>query len=402
MTKIAKLINWLMLGVGTLGAAYSFRFLGHEGLPLRLYRSDIWAYLAGAVFPMLANRLALTNRRRSAAVLLLAAAVVLFLEFRQQTLYSGFSGWEDPATVCHIPFLVAGLWWLLSPVLSGSPNSNAIPYFNEIVVGVLSIGIAFIFAFRALPNLVGDCTGRPIFVSQQADDHMLFTAKIVLSNYSEEQRQRLGETPSWSIARVKTTFWGLHWWERRYVLLSGMALREGGEFFLDGYRSYGILERFLPIVTFTHCNRTQRLQDADVDLTILRDGKPKNGGRVLGRATCEGIRTILNKERPRLGVPNVRVLLKGPNGVLTRVTDNHGFYDFGVVSPGKYSLALEHGSSPLLSGEDFERYADVIQSGDIVQWGVFYTPEGFDPEAEFEKIKWRMKNRSSEMWPTQR
>ncbi|MGC1374155.1 MAG: hypothetical protein WA824_18615, partial [Candidatus Sulfotelmatobacter sp.] len=78
---------------------------------------------------------------------------------------------------------------------------------------------------------------------------------------------------------------------------------------------------------------TARVSDAEVDLRVLRDGPPKNGGRIIGRVyrfSPEGDGFV----------SGVRVDVIGPAGTISITTDRHGIYDLKDLPTGRYELRV--------------------------------------------------------------
>jgi hypothetical protein len=139
-----------------------------------------------------------------------------------------------------------------------------------------------------------------------------------------------------AVAIVQERFWGMR---SGVVLLTQGFFENGEEYLLDGVHSAeGPLTRFLPIVGFRPCNHSARLKDAKVDLRILRDKSPRIGVRIIGEVTRYNGKT-------REPAPGASVVITGPTGTLTTITDAQGIYDVAGLPPGRYDIHAEPRSS---------------------------------------------------------
>jgi hypothetical protein len=105
-------------------------------------------------------------------------------------------------------------------------------------------------------------------------------------------------------------------------------------FFIEGVRSQGVFDRFLPIVERAECGHSRRLNDAVVELRVLEDGPPPFGVRIIGRVLFG------DRSKPGTPSPGTEILIKGPAGRKLVVTDVQGIYDVTGLPPGRYSVEL--------------------------------------------------------------
>jgi hypothetical protein len=78
------------------------------------------------------------------------------------------------------------------------------------------------------------------------------------------------------------TVLGLPWWIPRIVLLTERIFQEGQSYFIDGSRSYLLLPHFLPIIEANFCTRTWRVEDAAIELRLLREAPGPEEMRIIG------------------------------------------------------------------------------------------------------------------------
>lgn len=81
---------------------------------------------------------------------------------------------------------------------------------------------------------------------------------------------------------------------------------------------------------------------------VLQDGPSKSGARIIGR-----VYSFLPDKPGVRFVPDVTVVVIGPAGSLSTITDKSGIYDFRDLPPGYYSFRVgrnEHGRMELKPG----------------------------------------------------
>jgi len=194
------------------------------------------------------------------------------------------------------------------------------------------------------------------FTARLGPQQAVFTARIIGARKlwgPDESQWSPGWRRHWLLASVQKQFWGLPWWDRKFVFLL-MSARGGGApaprgeiDFVDGRRLPGSLTRFLPIYE-TFCTRTGPVADSEIDLRVLRDGPPQNGVRILGRTVrLKGDYPYYRWET----VPSMKVVIRGPAGTTVTESDARGIYDATGLPPGYYEIARlpTGGAQPTLS-----------------------------------------------------
>jgi hypothetical protein len=240
-------------------------------------------------------------------------------------------------------FLIPGLFWMITARWLEWPPILKSPL-QVWKAGVLSA----VFILLVLGSLVVRELGLPVYschwipqpsAEQRDSEQAIFTASVLGTGILWPR----GDAPLngyprryWAIAVVRDHYWGLSWWDKKIVLLTGFSqgvpnrFESNHQYFVEGWRRPGAFVSLLPIFE-TFCSRTRRLAAAEVDLRVLRDGKPRRGARVLGRV----VRTTAQQETPVAGAP-IEVVTFGKKYVAT--TDEHGFYDFTGIQPGDYAV----------------------------------------------------------------
>lgn len=156
-----------------------------------------------------------------------------------------------------------------------------------------------------------------------------------------------------ALALVSERYWGVR---SKLVLLTGGFFQNGEGYLIDGMRANGPLTRLLPLVRFQPCNETARIEDAAVNLRVLRGGIPTTSVRIIGEVTRYN-------GRKREPAPETDVVIDGPTGSIVLTTDKEGIYDMRGLPPGSYKIHLRNSGPDLYrhqcsSGED-------LKSGDI-------------------------------------
>lgn len=165
----------------------------------------------------------------------------------------------------------------------------------------------------------------------------MFVAKVVstLGSCEEYGHRRMCGV---AVAIVRERFWGIR---SKIVFLTQGLFENGEEYLIDGVDLRGPLTRFLPIIAFRPCNHSARIEDAPVDLRVLRDRASQGAAvRIIGSV-------VRYRGHTREGVPGRAVMVDGPAATLTLTTDTDGIYDVTGLPPGRYEIYLQaRGSKP--------------------------------------------------------
>ncbi len=345
------------IGIGLFGTTYL------AASSLVVSDKSYWPKLLGLILfgliPLLASILGLRNRRQ-AAQLLLAGAIVS----AGTLVTTALVRWDvlllSSLVIVGLLFF-PGLFWLLTsrwawpPLVrwraSGARSSRQPVVLNVILL--LALVLVSTFASLYLP-FDFNCYkgGRPVSV-QTSPRHTVFTGRVLVV----ARPLHLWGSP-WALLHVEHVYWGLPRWMKGIVLVRGYFKEtdKGQQYFVDAVRNDGALTRFLPVVDFYRCCHTTLLKYADVDLRIVRDGPPKSGVRIIGRVYD------LRGSKRGMAVPDSPIMVTGPAGPISTLTDKDGVYDFRDLPPGHYSIRV----GPRDHGAD-------LKTGDI--WGEdFYLP----------------------------
>ena len=151
-----------------------------------------------------------------------------------------------------------------------------------------------------------------------------------------------------ALVRVGKSFWGLPRWHQglAIVLIStsnNWDPFQGREmYFVDADRLDGSLTRFLPIFRDHRCTRTAPIEDAEIQLRVLRDGLPSNGLRILGKTIRLRQQSNSNSYSVEK-VPRVNVTIEGwkQGERFSAVSDENGVYDLSGLPIGGYRVGTE-------------------------------------------------------------
>jgi hypothetical protein len=314
-------------------------------LPSNEKPSGEWAaFVAMVVFgvvPVVASIVALRNRKWAAYFfliggLLAAICVVLaWLLVRARDAEGRISSLLLFLALTAIVFAGPGTFWLLTERKNWPPIIRQTLTLRLRVLSGLSIFLLLLFGTVAtglygvamMPEF-GDCGEPRPFAAPRSTEHSAFTARIVyvrpVSRYG-----------GWSIARVEQRYWGLPWWNHKFVVLP-YRFKRGDNYLVDGYVRPSLIGRLINLM-HVHCSRTAPVNDAQVDLRLLRDGPPKTGVRIIGRV----MQWRRGDDRSHVA-PHVNVTIIGDTSDrVTTMTDELGIYDAMGLPPGHYEVRLD-------------------------------------------------------------
>lgn len=347
-----KVLGWLVGAFGFFASACWLVYVGtytgpRFSAPLSEWASTI-AVLSMGVLSLVASILALRRPRPASLLLLIMAASLLVVWSFNLPRKSGpwpglrVSG-ETEVWGWFLLLVVPGIFWYVAAGLAWPPTLSAPLNWWKRIAGVLLTFIAVAASLTILdlrsPYYSG-CHGQPpLFAKQVAAEQAVFIARILASGYvhpAPEGRRPGVRNKQWALAWVANEFWGLPWWDKKIAILtvednSGrVRFPLSEDYFVDGYRPVGALTRFLPIF-YTTCTHTGRLESAEPELRVMREGAPQNGIRIIGRT----LRRNSEKWEP---VPGAQVIVEGPSGRTIVVSDQNGVYDTREIPLQRYYI----------------------------------------------------------------
>ena len=359
-------ISWLIVALGCLLGLVALVALGMVHVWPDRPPAPAWVGITGIALEgltfLIGSLVALRNRRL-AGVIFLSVMPVAALCFA----YPGVLVWRDgeglfPLLAWWGPFLLVGLFWWrtgkhgwpsLVQARSWSLRKRAAALAATCVT-ILFLDVALTVIFIGLGSSLfsGDCSGRPPFLHPLFPNHAVFTARVVfaarsLNALTDEDDFLRPPGPDravgdWAIGIVEERFWGMPLWTH-FVQLTNHVYWEGETYFVDGFRYEGFLTRFLPIVEggAGGCTRTMPVQDAVVDLRLLRTPPPPGSARVMGYVRGPEIFTPGNvRPRKPAFVAGATLDVTGASWSGRITTDSGGLYQLDGLAPGDYTLRL--------------------------------------------------------------
>lgn len=296
------------------------------------------------------------HRKRAAivlAVLVLVAIPVFALSRWTSVLLPRLAGYS-------VPFLLLGLFWwgahkLHWPVLRRVGPRRFGRRVAAVVTAcflILGAGIAMaVFRAAFFSSLFnGDCHAKPPFVHAQHEYHAVFTARAIYVGRSVHTRKDLRSAPKalrdspvgdWAIGVVQERFWGVPSRWPHVVLMTNFVFWKGGTYFIDGGLERNLLSSILPVVTGgIGCSRSRPIQEAVVDLHLLRQTPPR-GAAIVGSVRQPGpYAGMMNPfETPKF-LSGAQIEVTGPDGIKSVTTDASGVYYLDGLAAGDYTVRL--------------------------------------------------------------
>jgi hypothetical protein len=196
----------------------------------------------------------------------------------------------------------------------------------------------------------GDCRARPPFVHAQQEDRAVFTARVIYVGRSVHTRKdlrsaaiALRDSPvgDWAIGVIQERFWGIPSRWPHLVLLTNFIFWKGGTYFIDGGLEHSLLSSILPAVEGgIGCSRSRPIQEAIVDLHLLRKAPPR-GAVLVGSVREPGpYAGMMNPfEMPKF-LAGAQIEVTGPSGTTSVTTDASGVYELDGLAAGDYTVRL--------------------------------------------------------------
>lgn len=366
--KIKLAISWAVVVVTILATALWLGYLGSRDVSYRGPGLSGWIYTFALVFitgllPVFSCSVALRNRKWGASVCFYSG-LLLGLWFvwpmirpafpRELSQRSGASGGLDLEYLGFTFLLLAlpGVFWFTTDRLRWEPmlpkggiRLGATVVTMSLFLVVVSVS-AVVTDLYSVSNDSFECHFyMPPFAKQQFPEQAVFEARVLQTGLLWPPRATATKYPRawrkrWALAVVNRHFWGLPWWDHKFVVLVDFDrgvhdfFVPGETYFIDGRRRPGSLTRYLPIFG-TFCTRTDFLKDAEIDLRIIQDGLPSDGIRILGRTL-----KLTTDDRWEY-VSGVKVIVRGPAGDRVTVSDQNGVFDFLGLPPGQYEIGRQ-------------------------------------------------------------
>ncbi len=348
----------------------------YASLPAALWLSLLF-------FAPLAISLWMIPKSKKRALYLFLISIIVVAPFLYRSPWN--ASFLPALAVCSAFFGLFGAFWLIThkrgwhPLLAPRPRSLkrglvAVCTACFVIVVVQVAATLIVVAWQSTPDPW--ISIPPLFNAPRSPEHVALTARLVrVGGHAKKiSGRRVGE---WAIGIVQERFWGLPWWNSRLVLLTDNIFWEGETYFVDGRRARGLLTHFLPIVETSLSSRTKPVNDASVELHVLRNNNKIEGMRVVGYVhRPEPFRSRMQPPVPQLPFAGAKIKVTGPLGTSIVVADRDGIYDFMASMHDIHSVepelpatmtALAHGFSkegPGTSGL-WERSFELVWNGTI-------------------------------------
>jgi hypothetical protein len=322
MRLVTKLVTWLVALLGVLWGIFVLSSLGAREINSYDNRWHLLAWFAVGLVCILASCIAAWNPRLAALVFLASTLPIVLL-----SLNSSFRADLNRGDAWIFgPLLFCGLFWLFTGRAGWPPlQVQQVPARRKVVISVLVftslaclvvIG-AVVMTMRSI-RLTVDCGWPNSFTADRYNSRVVFVATL--------------KDPG--VGVIKERFRGIRA-RTRYVLIAfwGIGHNEasGRTYYVEGRYANGWITRFLPIIDMSHCSRSSPLDQAALDIRILREGPSQKGVRIVGQVRG-------NHNQLRLGA---KVVVAGPMGTKAVSTDSDGIFDLRDLVPGLYELRVE-------------------------------------------------------------
>ena len=315
--------------------------------------------------PLIAPLFAIRRRRLAVLLFLIPATIAIFVFAGSRwtsALLPRLGGWS-------MFFAAFGAFWLRTDMLDWPPLFNTRPTFRVKIAATLAaclliaaLGVTSTFALAVWTSSLnaGDCREKPLFARPVDPNQAVFIVRVIHSGHTAQVSGKwVGD---WGIGLVQERFWApAGWWLPRIVVLTNNVFQEGQSYFIDGRPSYLLLPHFLNIVEANLCTRTRPVENAVIDLRLLREANAPplaNQTRIIG--------TVQSRKRPSeiktrpakmldmsavlewaihptakyTPVAGARIRVTGSAGAMIVTTDAKGIYEVSDLVPEDYTLSL--------------------------------------------------------------
>jgi len=337
---IQRGFDWsiVLLGVGV--GTFAIGLLATNEKPSGEWVAVVTMAIFGVV-PLAASLMALRSRRRAAHLFFAGAGLAAIFVVGAWVFVRSREG-DEPVSalllflaIAAIIFAGPGAFWLFTDRRQWPPLTKrsltprvrimlGISFFSILVAGVVATGL---YATARMPEF-GDCGEPRPFAAPRSPEHVALTARIIYVHH-------LNAYTGWAIARTQHRYWGLPWWNQKFIVLPYTFFKPGEEYLVDGYVRPSLIGHLTNLMQ-VHCSRTAPVRDAQIDLRLLRDGPPKKGVRIIGRVL---------RAQPGGGVQpasHIAVTLVQDSGPqIAVVTDEQGIYDASELPSGHYDVRVD-------------------------------------------------------------
>ena len=163
-----------------------------------------------------------------------------------------------------------------------------------------------------------DCSRQSSFTADRYKNRVVFVATVNDFGIAEVRENFQGLRPG--TKRVLIAHWGfLH-----------SEIKSGKTYYVEGRFEDTWLSRFLPVVNVAFCSRSSLVNEAALDLRILRSSASPNTVRVVGQLRARD-------NHPKSGAT---ISIKEATGDVTVATDSEGIFELTGLPPGHYEVQV--------------------------------------------------------------
>ncbi len=145
----------------------------------------------------------------------------------------------------------------------------------------------------------------------------------------------------WAIGVVQERFWGVPTRWPHLVVMTNFVFWKGGTYFVDGRRERNLLDNILPLVAGgIGCSRSRPIQEAVVDLRLLRQAPPRQAA-IVGYVRQPGPWAgMMNPFEVVKFLGGAQIEVTGVDGTRSVATDPSGVYVLDGLGAGDYTVRL--------------------------------------------------------------
>jgi Carboxypeptidase regulatory-like domain len=163
-----------------------------------------------------------------------------------------------------------------------------------------------------------DCGRQNSFTADRYRNRVVFVATVRDFGVAEVRENFQGLQPG--TKHVLIAHWGfLH-----------SELKSGRTYYVEGRFEDTWLSRFLPVVNIAFCSRSGPVNEANLDLRILRESAPPDAARIVGEVRSKD-------NHPKSGA---KISIKEATGDVTVATDSEGIFELTGLPPGHYEVQV--------------------------------------------------------------
>lgn len=352
---LQKVVSWLVIVWGIGVGVFIFSFAGARSIWGWKDLLRCLAVLLCGMISIVSAFWAMRSRKRAARWCLCAAIPVFFAWLAQANSSMIKEGAEEAATLVGVLLVAPGLFWLVTHKFRW-PEPLGHTIVSRLVVTTIALATAGLlfcetlaFMLRSYIPIPDRCDSTSVITSPLDSDHAMFLAHPLFRSHPPETVLDY-YNPFPGVLVIDHEYWGLPWWNHWIVAAPLPRVFGNGQFLVEAYRHDGLLSRLIPIPIYLPrggCGQSAKVANAEAQLRILREGRPKSGVRIIGEV--EGLSSDVKAS-------GIEVVISGPNGETRATTDDSGVYDVNGLPPGRYRIHIAYPPRAIAPHTDLLRY----------------------------------------------